>query len=127
MFSYSEVYKYPENAEYLERLIPETMDDAITYEGAAVFKFRMHTTNDGYTYPIPGLKTNKKIIYKIEAIRDFPFKAGDIIRFEGNDRKKYTITSVEFYISNEDIYVNMNNTWPGFAKDSPKIKIITLE
>ena len=48
--------EFPETAEYIEKLIPENIDDPIEYAGSIEFKFRHHTDSSGYTFPIPRSK-----------------------------------------------------------------------
>jgi len=127
MWDYSTSVQFPEKAEYIEKLIPNLIDELITYSGSIEFTFRAHTDNRGHAYPIPGLRTNKRISYKIETKASLPFKPGDIIRFGLSDTKRYTITNIEYSVLNENEYIFRNQSWPGFAGDEIKIKIITLE
>jgi len=121
--------QFPETGEYLERLIPDTLDESITFAGSIEFKFRTHTDERGFVFPIPGLRTNKRTTYKIECKEELPFKSGDEIRFGKNDRRKYTITKIEFKVDkrNEEEYIFKSQSWPGFAEDSVKIKILYVE
>jgi len=121
--------EFPETGEYIERLIPAIIDDAITYAGSISFKFRVHTDERGYSYPIPGLRTNKRVMYKIETKGQLPYKAGDIIRFGVSDSRRYTIISVDYLVDsrNNEEYVMKSIAWPGFAEDDVKIKLITIE
>jgi hypothetical protein len=104
-WSFSNSNKFPEKGEYIEKLIPNTIDEVISYAGSIEFRFRSYTDQRGFTYPIPGLRTNKRVQYKIEAKDDLPFKAGDIIRFGLNDQRRYIITSIEYGVSNESEYI----------------------
>jgi hypothetical protein len=127
MWNFSTSNQFPEIAEYIEKLIPNSIDEPITSAGSIQYAFRAHTDNRGFAQPLPGLRTNKRIQYKIETKADLPFKAGDIVRFELNDSMRYTITNIEYGILNENEYIFVNQAWPGFAKDAVKVKIITLE
>lgn len=86
--------KQPETGEYIEKLIPRKLEDQIKYSGSISFNFSQHTNEKGYVFPIPGVKTNQLIAYKIQSNASLPIKAGDIIRFDRDDRKRYTVTSV---------------------------------
>jgi len=86
--------KQPETAEYIERMIPRLLEDSIQFAGSINFQFAQHTNEKGYTFPIPGLKTDQVTQYKIQSNADLPFKAGDIIRFSRDDRRRYTILSI---------------------------------
>jgi len=86
--------KQPETAEYIERMIPRLLEDSIQFSGSINFQFAQHTNERGYTFPIPGLKTDQTTQYKIQSNADLPFKAGDIIRFNRDDRRRYTILSI---------------------------------
>lgn len=121
--------EFPETGEYIEKLIPATIDESITFAGSIEFKFRVHTDQRGFTYPIPGLRTNKKVQYRIESKGELPFKAGDIIRFGLSDQRRYTITGIDFIVDtrNNEEYVMKSIAWPGLAEDNVKIKLITLE
>jgi hypothetical protein len=128
-FDFISASQFPEKAEYIEKLIPENIEDIITYSGSIDFKFRLHTDETGYKFPIPGLRTDKKHIYKIETKSALPFKSGDIIRFEGNDKSRFIVTNIEYKIDkrNEEEYQFISQDWPGIAKSYTKIKIITLQ
>jgi len=119
--------RFPEKAEYIEKLIPDLITDPISFGTAIYFAFRVHTDSKGYKDALPGIRTNKKISYKIETSAELPFKAGDIIRFNGSNFKKYTITSIDNDVANDSEYIFRNQSWPGFAEDDIKIKVITLE
>jgi hypothetical protein len=128
-FDYITSIEFPETAEYIEKIIPDTVDEVITYAGAIDFKFRQHKNVDGFRFPIPGLRTQKKYNYKIETKSELSFKSGDMIRFDSDDRKKYVVTNIEYQIDkrNEQEYQFTNQDWPGMAGDSIKFKIITIE
>lgn len=128
-FDFITSVEFPETAEYIEKLIPESVDTAITYAGSVQFKFRQHTDSTGFEFPIPGLRTQRKVLYKIETKTELPFKSGDIIRLELDDKKKYQIVNIEYKIDkrNEQEYQFANQDWPGIASEGTKIKIVTLE
>lgn len=121
--------EFPETGEYIEKLIPEKIDDQITYAGSIEFKFRTHTDQRGFSYPIPGLRTNKRTQYRIETKGELPYKSGDIIRFGLSDLRRYTIISIDYVIDgrNEEEYITKTSAWPGLVEDKAKIKLITLE
>lgn len=114
----------PETAEYIEKLIPELIDDAITYAGSIEFRFRQHTDVRGYTYPIPGIKADKQNSYFIETNYDLPLKAGDIIRFGRSDKMRYEIKSIA-YTSDNDKNYRRAHLYPDDTK-STQFKIIEL-
>jgi len=129
MWDFISSSEFPETAEYIEKLIPDTIDGMITFSGSIEFKFRVHTDQRGYTYPIPGMRTNKRLQYLIETKGELPFKSGDIVRFGLADTRRYTITSIDYIVDsrNEEEYVLKSLAWPGMAEDKVKIKLITLE
>jgi len=128
-FDFISSIEFPETAEYIEKLIPDDIDTPITFAGSIQFKFRTQEDIRGMRYPIPGLRTNKRVSYVIETKSEMPFKAGDILRFGLSDFARYTIKDVSYGIDkrNEEEYQFTNQDWPGMAGDSVKFKIITLE
>lgn len=128
-FDYITSVEFPETAEYIEKEVPVTVDDSITYAGAIDFKFRPHADSRGNVYPIPGLRTKKNTTYLIETKSEISFKAGDILRFSQSNLAKYTVKSVDYFVDkrNEQEYQFTNQDWPGMAGDLIKIKLITLE
>jgi hypothetical protein len=127
MWSRANSIKYPELAEYFEKIVPEDVNLPTTLGPAISFRFRVYTDAKGFTYPIPGLRTNRNITYKIEVKDDLPFKAGDKVKFDKNDRNKFTIQNIEYSYENEAEYSTRNATWPGLAGNKIKTKILTLE
>jgi hypothetical protein len=115
----------PETAEYLEYLPPETLDDAedAYSAGYTEFRFSQFTDDKGFTFPLPGLKTTQRTSFIISTSSDLPFKPGDIIRFNGNDRQKYKISSISFDRQNER-YRAAFLFQP--QRDAYAVKIITL-
>lgn len=117
--------KQPETAEYIERLIPKRLEDSIRYSGSISFKFAQHTNESGYTFPIPGVKTDLKTQYKIQSNAQLPFKAGDIIRFNTDDKKRYTVTSIAVSTMSDKNYRRVF-LYPN-DEELVTMKIITLE
>ncbi len=117
--------KQPESAEYIERLIPRKLEDPIQFAGSINFQFSQHTNEKGYSYPIPGVKTDKQIQYKIQSNAPLPFKAGDIIRFGGDDKRRYTISTVATSTQNDKNY-RRTFLYPS-DEDKVTMKILTLE
>ena len=117
--------KQPETAEYIERLIPRKLEEQIQYSGSINFNFAQHTNEKGYSYPIPGVKTDKFTQYKIQSSAQLPFKAGDIIRFGTDDRKRYTITSIATSTDSDKNY-RRTFLYPN-DEENVTMKIITLE
>lgn len=96
--------KQPETAEYIEKMIPRTLDESIQYAGSIEFNFAQYVNERGFRYPVPGVKTRQIIQYQIRTNASLPFKAGDIIRFDRDDRRRYTITSVATSTSEDKNY-----------------------
>lgn len=117
--------KQPEKAEYIERLIPRKLEDQIQYAGSINFQFAQHTNENGYSFPIPGIKTDKTTQYKIQTNASLPFKAGDIIRFGLDDRKRYTILSIATSTLDDKNY-RRTFLYPN-DDDKVTMKIISLE
>jgi hypothetical protein len=123
---YNRPNKQPETAEYIEKMISPTLDEPNTYSGSVEFRFRQHTTSTGYKSPIPGLRQNSNIEYKIETNSNLPFKAGDIIRFGVDDNRKYQIKRVDYTEDKNDVR-NIRRSYLYKNKDeNDKFKIITL-
>jgi len=116
--------KQPESAEYIERLIPRFLEDSIQYAGSINFQFAQHTNEKGYTFPIPGVKTDQLTQYKIRSNASLPFKAGDIIRFGTDDKKRYTVLSIGIITESNK---NYRRTFL-YPQDEDKVtmKLITL-
>lgn len=117
--------KQPETAEYIEKLIPRKLEDSIQYAGSINFRFALYTNEKGYTYPIPGVKTDQSTQYKIKSNSQLPFKAGDIIRFGVDDRRRYTIQSIGI-LPDEDKNYRRTFLYPE-DEENVTMKIITLE
>lgn len=117
--------KLPETAEYIEKLVPENRDDTITYAGSIEFRFAQHSNSKGFTYPIPGIRTEQRLEYKIRSNEKLPFKAGDIIRFGNTDRRRYTVIAINYDGDDADTY-RSTYLYPDDAEDT-KYKILTLE
>lgn len=117
--------KQPESAEYIERLIPKKLEDTIQYSGSITFQFALYTNERGYTFPIPGVKTDQLVQYQIKSSAQLPFKAGDIIRFGRDDRRRYTVKTIAII---PDSNKNYRRTFL-YANDEENVtmKIITLE
>jgi len=128
-FDFISSTQFPEKSEYMERLIADTIDEPNTMAGSIPFKFRQHVDENGYVFPIPGLRTQKKTYYKIETKAELPFKSGDVVRFNLNSKQQYTITGFEYRIDkrNEEEYQLTNQDWNGIAQVVSKIKILTLQ
>jgi hypothetical protein len=114
----------PETAEYIEKLIPESIDDPITYSASIEFRFRQHKDVRGYVYSIPGVKTDKQTSYFIESNYNLPFKAGDIIRFGRSDNMRYEIKSISFTSDKTKNY-RRAHLYPNDTK-STQYKVIEL-
>ena len=116
--------KQPETAEYIERMIPKHLEDSIQYAGSINFQFAQYVNEKGYTFPIPGVKTDQLIQYKIKSNSSLPLKAGDIIRFNMDDKKRYTIKTIGTTVETK----NYRRTFL-YPSDDDKVtmKIITLE
>ena len=116
--------KQPETAEYIERMIPKHLEDSIQYAGSINFQFAQHTNERGYTFPIPGVKTDQLTQYKIRSNAALPLKAGDIIRFDRDDRKRYTVLSIGIITESN---ANYRRTFL-YPEDDEKVtmKLITL-
>lgn len=116
--------KQPETAEYIERMIPKHLEDSIQYAGSINFQFAQHTNEKGYTFPIPGVKTDQLTQYKIQSNAALPFKAGDIVRFGRDDRKRYTVLSIAIITESNK---NYRRTFL-YPEDDEKVtmKLITL-
>lgn len=117
--------KQPEMAEYIEKLIPRLLTEQIEYAGSINFQFAQHTNEKGYTFPIPGVKVDKFTQYKIQSNAPLPFKAGDIIRFDRDDKRNYTIASISVSTESDKNY-RRTFLYPS-DEDKVTMKIITLE
>ena len=116
--------KQPETAEYIERMIPRTLEESIQFAGSINFNFAQHTNEKGYSFPIPGVKTDKFTQYKIQSNAQLPFKAGDIVRFNRDDKRRYTILSIS--TSTDDKNYRRTFLYPN-DEENVTMKIITLE
>lgn len=116
--------RQPETAEYIQKIIPSTLDQSITYAGSIEFNFAQHTNEKGYVFPIPGVKTNQQLTYKIQSNAPLPFSAGDIIRFDRDDKRRYTIDTVSTSALEDNNY-RRTFLYPT-DEDDVKFKIITL-
>ena len=125
MWDFEQREKFPEVAEYFERLIVEdrAADDP-GYAGAIDFNYRFHKEKKGEVTVIPGLKVGRNKELMIETKSDLNFKTGDIIRFDLNE--KYKITDIDYIIEDDDEYVMKSQTWKGL-KDDVKTKLLTLK
>lgn len=115
----------PETAEYIQKMIPRNLDSAISYAGSVEFSFRLHTNEKGYQFPVPGIKTAQIISYKIESNSDLPFKPGDILRFDRDDRRRYTIDSIGESASQDKNY-RRAYLYPN-DEEEVKFKVISLK
>lgn len=113
----------PELGEYIQKLIPRKLEDEVRWAGSIEFNFAQFINEKGYVFPIPGLKTNETITYKIKTNADLDFKAGDIIRFGRDDRRRWTIQSVD--ISTEDKNYRRSFLYPDDT-EAVSFKIITF-
>jgi hypothetical protein len=128
-FDFITSINFPEKAEYIEKMIPQNVENPITFAGSIEFNFRMQKDERGFDFPIPGIRTDRRIAYRIETKSELPFKAGDKIRFDLDDKRKFVITNIEYKIDkrNEEEYQFVSRDWPGLAGDAIRIKVITLE
>lgn len=117
--------KQPETGEYIQKMIPRHLEDSIQYAGSINFQFAQHTNEKGYVFPIPGVKTDKLIEYKIKSNASLPMKAGDIIRFDRDDRKRYTVKTISTSTVDDKNY-RRTFLYPNDT-ETVTMKIITLE
>jgi len=117
--------KQPETAEYIEKLIPEHLEDNVSYAGSIEFRFRQHTSEKGFVFAIPGVKTSQNISFKIESNTSLPVKAGDIIRFGRSDFRRWTVESIA-YTSDKDENYRRSYLYPEDAEET-QFKVITLK
>lgn len=117
--------KQPETAEYIQKLIPEKLEDSIEYAGSIEFRFRQHTSEKGYVFPIPGVKTAQSISFKIESNTSLPLVAGDIIRFGRSDYRRWTIQSISF-TSDKDENYRRSYLYPNDTEET-QFKVIELK
>ena len=120
--------EFPETGEYIEKI--NTRENRRSNYLCREFNLNLeHTDQRGFSYPIPGLRTNKRTQYRIETKGELPYKSGDIIRFGLSDLRRYTIISIDYVIDgrNEEEYITKTSAWPGLVEDKAKIKLITLE
>lgn len=83
--------EYPEEALYIERLAPESMNGNVTYEGAVPFYYRNVRSSSQKEQQVQGLKS----ITYMKTIRTkatLPFEAKDKIKI---GEKVYSIRSAE--------------------------------
>ena len=116
--------KQPETAEYIEKLIPAHLEDPVQFAGSINFQFAQHTNDKGFTFPIPGLKTDQVTEYKLQSNAALPFKAGDIIRFDRDDKRRYTIRSISI-IPGSDKNYRRTFLYPG-DEEKVTMKLITI-
>lgn len=116
--------KQPETAEYIEKLIPDYLEDSVTWAGSIEFRFKQHTNEKGYKFPIPGIKTSQNLMFKIQSNTSLPVKAGDIIRFGRSDFRRWTIDNIAF-TSDEDENYRRTYLYPNDTEET-QFKVITL-
>jgi len=117
--------KQPETAEYIEKLIPEKLEDDIEYAASIEFRFKQHTNEKGYKFPIPGIKTSQSLSFKIQSNTSLPVKAGDILRFGRSDFRRWTIQAISF-TSEQDENYRRTYLYPGDTEET-QFKVIELK
>lgn len=82
--------QYPNQADYMQIIKPEDVDDTVTYEGAVVFHFRYVRKASETSNDVNGLKAVKKSIF-IRTKDSLPFDKKDRVMLRD---KIYEIESV---------------------------------
>lgn len=124
-WDFEQTERFPETAEYFEKLVVEERSVADPgYAGAIEFQYRFHKEKKSDQFVIPGLKIAKNKELLIETKAELDFKIGDMIRFDLNER--YRIVDIDYTIDDEDEYVMKIQSWKGL-KDDVKTKVLTLK